>query len=405
MKNNKVYRSIKFAFYAKSVCQFSFSLTIVLVLQKMMLDGAYIASAFSVMTLVALVLDIPMGVFADRFSYRSAVLFAGIAEIFAYGSFLLSTSAIGFVYIGFLCKGISTALESGSFRLLLLDAANNGAQTAEENRKKFAHDIQNILRFASISGVGIGLYILKFSAFYPLVFGLFFSVLYTLIVATIQIDHYKPKRFKNIHEGLTILKEGFKFCVVPVQLPLLFYCIIEGFRNGTDQPAFSAFAKLAFGGEDLLWTLAIISFVVRTPSNWISHRLRIPTEKMISFTPLLFSMVGVLFFIMGKYPHSKVALFCIIGNFIIYSFRDYWFENWQARNVSIDPTIPRATALSALSFVQNLAAFLGTQILAAGSLLDKPQKIYSFCGLFIFFTMLGINVLSSKNMKAAKIDG
>lgn len=394
MKNSNTYRSIKFAFYAKSVSQFSFALTIVLVLQKMLIDGSHIAAAFSIMTLATLVLDIPMGVFADKFSYKSAVLFAGLAEILSFVSFLFSTKMLFFVFLGFLLKGISSALESGAFRLLLLDTVTLGNSDTESSRKQYAHDIQNILRFASISGVGLGLFILRFSEYYPLIFGLFFAMVYTLIIAVTHVDHVREKKFSSIQEGFNVLVDGFKFCILPAQLPILLYCIVEGFRIGTDQPAFAAYAKMAFGGENLLWTLAIISFVVRTPSNLISHRIKIPVEKMIIFTPLLFSLVGILFFIMGKQPTPGFALFCIVGNFIIYSFRDYWFENWQAHNINHDPAIPRATALSALSFSQNVAAFFGTQLLAAGGLLNNPQKIYLICGVVIFFSAMGISVMA-----------
>lgn len=403
MKNNNTYRSIKFAFFAKSAAQFSFALTIVLVLQKMLVDGSHIAAAFSIMTLATLVLDIPMGVFADKFSYKSAVLFAGIAEILSFVSFLFSTKLLLFVFLGFLLKGISTALESGAFRLLLLDAATLGKTDIDNARKQYAHDIQNILRFASISGVGLGLFILRFSEYYPLMFGLFFATAYTLIIGITQIDHVRERKFNSVKEGFGVLLDGFKFCILPAQLPLLLYCIVEGFRTGTDQPAFAAYAKMAFGGENLLWTLAIISFVVRTPSNLISHKIKIPVEKMITYTPFLFSLVGVLFFIMGKEPNPSVALTCIVLNFIIYSFRDYWFENWQAHNINHDPKTPRATALSALSFSQSAAAFLGTQLLAAGGLLNKPQEIYFICGAVIFVTTIGIGLMAHSRTKIKQV--
>lgn len=394
MKNNNTYSAIKFAFFSKSVAQFSFALTIVLVLQKMLIDGSQIAAAFSLMTLATLVLDIPMGVFADRFSYKSSVFLAGIGEILSFVCFLFASKSLAFVFLGFAMKGLSTALESGAFRLLLLDAATEGKSDIEKARKQYAHDIQNILRFASISGVGVGLFILRFSEYYPLAFGLFFAMAYTVIIGFTTIDHVRVKKFNSIKEGLNVLADGFKFCIRSSQLPLLFYCIIEGFRMGTDQPAFAAYAKMAFGGENLLWSLAIISFVVRTPSNWISHRIKIPIEKMITFTPLLFSLVGLLFFIMGKEPAPGVALTCIVLNFIIYSFRDYWFENWQAHNINHDPAIPRATALSALSFSQNAAAFVGTQLLAAGGLLNKPQKIYVLCGGIIVIASILVTLMS-----------
>jgi MFS family permease len=393
MKNSNTYKSIKFAFFAKSASQFAFALTIVLVLQKMLISGSYIASAFSLMTLVAVILDIPMGVFADKFSYRSAVLFAGVAEILSFISFLFSSKWVWLVFIGFLFKGISSALESGAFRLLLFDAANLDQIDPELARKQYAHDIQNILRFASLAGVGLGLYILKFSEYYPLLFGLFLASLYTLIISFTKIDHIRERKSTSFKEGFLILREGFKFCISPIQLPLLLYCILEGFRTGTDQPAFAAFAKMAFNGENLLWTLAIISFVVRTPSNILSHKLRMPIEKMILYTPLLFSVVGILFFIMGNFATSNIALVCIVLNFIVYSFRDYWFENWQAHNVSKDPNTPRATALSALSFSQNLFAFFGTQLLAAGGFLNSPQKIYVLCGIIIFIFSISIFIV------------
>jgi hypothetical protein len=335
--------------------------------------------------------------------YKSAVLFAGIAEILSFVSFLFSTKLLLFVFIGFLLKGISTALESGAFRLLLLDAATLGKTDVDNARKQYAHDIQNILRFASISGVGLGLFILRFSEYYPLVFGLFFATAYTLIIGFTQIDHVRERKFNSIKEGFGVLVDGFKFCILPAQLPLLLYCIVEGFRTGTDQPAFAAYAKMAFGGENLLWTLAIISFVVRTPSNLISHKIKIPVEKMITFTPLLFSLVGILFFIMGKEPIPGIALTCIVLNFIIYSFRDYWFENWQAHNINHDPKTPRATALSALSFSQNAAAFLGTQLLAAGGLLNKPQEIYVICGVVIFVTAIGIGLMAHSRTKIKQV--
>lgn len=399
MMNNSLYRSIKVAFFAKSAAQFCFALTIVLVLQKMLIDGSHIAAAFSIMTLATLLLDIPMGVLADKFSYKSAVFFAGVAEIFSFLSFLLSTHIVYFVFIGFLLKGISTALESGAFRLLLLDAASFANTNIEKARKQYAHDIQNILRFSSIIGIGVGLYILRFSEYYPLLFGLFFACTYTVIIGLTKIDHERQRRFDSVKEGFNVLIDGFKFCILPAQLPLLLYCLVEGFRNGTDQPAFAAYAKIAFGGENLLWTLAIISFLVRTPSNFISHKIKVPIEKMMLYTPLLFASIGILFFFMGKNPVPQIALFCIIANFILYSFRDYWFENWQADSINSDSSTPRATALSALSFSQNAAAFLGTQVLAIGGLLNKPQLIYVIAGPIICVSSFAIWFLIRRRSK------
>lgn len=401
MKLNNNYLLIRIAFFTKTVASLSFALIIVLSLQKLSISAKLIGSAFSLMPLIAIFLDIPMGVLADRFSYKSAALYASFFESLSTGAFIGSGIFPNLVYLGFILRGFSTALDSGAFRLLFLDVGAHHFQDEKIATKETSKEIQYLSRFASIAGVGIGLGLVSLSPYYALCFSFVFSIVSFLLVLKTKNEHVRNRKFHDFQQGFAVLKKGFSFSFSSLAIPILIYSIVEGFRTGTDSPAFTPYAKIALNGENWLWTLALISFAVRVPCNALCQKLNAHDDRLGFLTPLMFSLVGVSFAIMSQFPTPIIALSCIVLNFAAYSFRDYWFDVWQINTLGKGSEIPRATVMSAMSVLQNLSSFIGSQILARWSLLDNPPIIYLMCGVVILVGSLAIFAFQTSHQRAA----
>ncbi len=400
MKTNNNYNLIKFAFFTKTVASLSFGLIVILSLQKLSISSKLIGSAFSLMPLIAIFMDIPMGVFADKFSYKSAVLYASIIEVLSTLAFIGAGLFPNLIFLGFILRGFSTALDSGAFRLLFLDIGIHHFKEEAIATKNTSMAIQNIARLSSVIGVGIGLALVSISAYYGLIFSLFFSIATVAIVIQTKNEHVRNRKFHSFKQGFSALKSGFQFSFSSIAIPLLIYSILEGFRTGTDSPAFTPYAKIALNGESWLWTLALISFSVRLPCNWLCQKFNAKDDRLGFLTPLMFSLVGISFVFMSQFPTPIVAIICIITNFAAYSFRDYWFDVWQINTIGKEIQLPRATVMSAMSVLQNISSFIGSQILAHWSLLDNPPIVYLICGLVIIFgsiTIFGFQALHQRS--------
>lgn len=392
--NKKDYHWAVTAFISRSVATFSFALAGMLLLESLGVSALMRGSALSLMMLVTLLLDLPMGVLADRISNKTAVAIACFSDFIAFSLMLLAHSFPGIVFIAFAFRGAATALESGALRLLVLDSARGAFEDPEEGKRKSALDIQNGLRMGSILGATLALFSLRFSPYIPLGICILSSLIAGVCIRNLSIDLHRQKKFESVEGWYAQVKRGFQALAQPAMLPLLFYAILEGIRNGTDTQVFSIYARDVLGGVKFLWLLPLLSFAIRYPANKKVHKMNLANEKLGSGTLLSFAGVGFSFLMMGLFPHPVVAVLCFSLNFILYSFRDYWFDNWQIGLIERDAHVPRATVMSAISVIQALASSAGAQLVASSGWVEQSSKVYLALGIVL---MVGVGAVLVRN--------
>lgn len=84
------------------------------------LSDAEISALFAIWSLVGLVLEVPSGALADRFSRRGALVAAGLLQAAGYTVWVIWGEFAGFA-LGFVLWGIGGALASGGQEALLYD--------------------------------------------------------------------------------------------------------------------------------------------------------------------------------------------------------------------------------------------------------------------------------------------
>ncbi len=85
---------------------------------------AQIAVLLSVWSVTSLLLEIPSGVWADRYSRKNILFIGQIIRAVGYFIWLISPNFLGFL-VGFLCWGIKSALTSGTLQALIYDELKN----------------------------------------------------------------------------------------------------------------------------------------------------------------------------------------------------------------------------------------------------------------------------------------
>lgn len=94
------------------------------------LSDAQISALFAIWSAVAVVAEVPLGAFADRFSRRWSVVASGVCQAAGYALWTALPGFTGFA-VGFVLWGVGGALSSGALEALLHDGlAAVGAESA-----------------------------------------------------------------------------------------------------------------------------------------------------------------------------------------------------------------------------------------------------------------------------------
>jgi len=162
----------------------------VLLFQKHGLDALAISMLLSIWAGTKLVLEIPSGILADKYSRRNLVL---IGRVFKLIRFIVWTGAgsgilfgpFWYFAIGFTCWSISGALYSGTFSAFIYDELKTYGRESDYEK------IQGYMISASLSGIVIALFVGGFVAEISYYY-VFAASMITTIIAFIVLLSVKP---------------------------------------------------------------------------------------------------------------------------------------------------------------------------------------------------------------------
>lgn len=152
-----------------------------------------IATLLAVWAGTSMILEVPSGVWADKYSRRNIIFVGQVIRAIGYVSWLIFPNFYGFLF-GFICWGIKSALTSGTFQALVYDELK---QSKEEKQFTKVLGTTKTLSFAAILVASV-LASPAISLGYSFV--LIMSVLAVIISALIIISIPNVNKVESTHE-------------------------------------------------------------------------------------------------------------------------------------------------------------------------------------------------------------
>jgi len=181
-------------------------------------------------------LEVPSGVFADKYSRKNILVGAELARIIGYMFWLLMPTFAGFL-IGFVLWGIKSAFTSGTLEALVYDELK--ASKSESRYIKVQGFMQSLQYLAFIfAGLGASLAITKGYSF-VLIISIFALTL--AVGSLLSLPKVKPTESTGEKDYFKLLIEGLKFSV---KIPSILKIIV-----------FISFGQALFGALDEYWSI------------------------------------------------------------------------------------------------------------------------------------------------------
>lgn len=306
-----------------------------------------VATLLAVWSATAFLLEVPSGVWADKYS-RKNILFVGqIIRFFGYSVWLFYPNFLGFL-VGFVLWGIKSALTSGTFQALIYDELKLFGE-----EKKFAKILG---RTKTISFIAI----LVASALaspaillgYPFV--LVLSSVAVLISGIIIATLPKARNTESTHEKeyFSILKQGlhtaFKNTVV---FRLILFLSLAFALSGALDEFWTIFANNAGLPKYGLGLFLALMAASQGIASFFAHRFEKKSDKLFYS---LFILSGLVLFL-ASYLFFVPALLLLILFSFLFTIIQVVFES--KLHHSIDSTA-RATISSLSAFLTEVGALI-----------------------------------------------
>lgn len=290
-------------------------------------------------------LEVPSGVFADKYSRKNILFGAELARIIGYLFWLLMPNFLGFL-IGFILWGVKSAFTSGTFEALIYDElkANN-----EESRYIKVQGIIQSLGYAAFIFAGIGA---SLAISFGYSFVLIVSILALAVSSTAILLLPKARKIESTGEKeyFKLLKDGLKFSLkTPVILNIIIFIALGQALFGALDEYWSIFANQVGLSKQWLGIFFVIYGLVQVASSLIAYKF----EKVnIKFFEFLFLVNGILLVAAAYFFKVPVLILLFVFSF---SFKLIdTVTNSRLQHQISNPNV-RATITSVKGFFVELA--------------------------------------------------
>jgi MFS family permease len=326
-------------------------------------------------SMTAFLLEVPSGVFADKYSRKNILLLGQILKSLCYLSWLLFPTFWGFL-IGFILWGVESALTSGTFEALLYDLLKK--EGASDRYSKVLGFTKVLARTGFLAASALAAITIQFG--YPVI--LIFSII-SPIIAGVAIVSLKPVEIKKSTEEagyFNVLKSGIKTVGTNPRLIYIisFLVFMYGIGGALDE-YWPVFAK-AVGSPD--YGIAIFvgaCSVMEIIGNLIAHKLeKLPNKAMYS----LFILMGILI-VASAYIFNLISLALLVLYCGIDTILKTVYESKLQHQI---PDETRATVSSVNGFfieVMVFVVFIGFGAIANYTDYGQAFMVFGYVTVFI----------------------
>lgn len=306
-----------------------------------------VATLLAVWSTTAFLLEIPSGVWADKYS-RKNILFVGqMVRSLGYASWLLFPNFWGFL-VGFVLWGIKSALTSGTFQALIYD------ELKLLNEEKQFTKILGRTKTLSFTAILVASALASPAILLGYPFVLIISSMAVLIAGIIITTVPKAQNVESTHEKeyFSLLKEGlvgaFKNAVV---FRLMIFLSLAFALGGALDEYWTIFADEAGLPKYGLGLFLGLMSGSQGVASFIAHRFEKRTNR---FFYLLFLLNGILLFL-AAYLFSVPALLLLIMFSFFFTIIHVVFEGRLQHSIA---STTRATISSVSGFLVEIGVLV-----------------------------------------------
>lgn len=325
----------------------------------------------SIWSIVTLVLEVPSGVAADKYSRRHILFFAQIIRATGYLLWISFPTFWGFL-AGFVLWGIKSALTSGTYQALVYDLLKNHGN--EKDYAKIMGRAKTLSYLAILSASGGAALAIPLGYTFVLILSVVSVLLAGLAILFVSTD----TRHDSTHEReyLSILKEGFSFISKEktVFRLIILVAIVMALGGAIDE-FFSIFADLTGVSKSSIAIFIGAMSTIQALGSLFAYKF----EKLsIWFLCILLIPAGLLFYIASSILNlaSLVLLIMFSGIHAVSSLV------METKLQHLIPSNIRAT----ISSVQGFMVELGAIIIYVG--FGFLAEILGYSGTFRVFGLL-----------------
>ncbi len=314
-----------------------------------------ISALLAIWSLSVVILEVPTGVLADRWSRRKLIVLGSLSKAACYLVWIFSDRFELFA-LGFILWGISGAFISGAEEALLYDSLKQtGQQECFDKylgKGRFLSGIGNVL--AALSGGLIGTYL-------GIRFALCISVVSGLISAGIaflyqEVNYYR-ERIREEQQEKETFREAIAFLlgkkeILTFALMAVLVITMAGVLDEYDAMIATDYG-LAMAGVGV-W--AAIRFIMAALGSYFAHHMRRITERTFHIknrfaTVALLSLLGAISLAVAGLSRSIIVMALYGLYYLIMSVTEVLYEDYIQQRIEDEG---RSTVHSIISLVNNL---------------------------------------------------
>lgn len=194
-----------------------------LFLQFKGLNVFQIALLIGIWSVTQLVLEVPMGLIADRFPRRNLLIISMLAVCIGFSLWIKG----GFLFyaFGMILWGVKNSLTSGTFESFVYDELKS--QGLEQNYGKISSRIEGFFQFGLMLSAIIGGLLAKYSFNLVLISSIFISLLAALVLFTIETappikQIGKPKYLEILKNAIREIRSNYSLLMIILFISLTF---------------------------------------------------------------------------------------------------------------------------------------------------------------------------------------
>ena len=323
---------------------------------------------------LASILEIPTGVFADKHSRKTSLIYSGIMMVFA--SFLLLFAENKYLFIfSIILISFSHAFYSGALQAWFYDSLKELKK--ESSYKKIEGKAQLITQIGMAISTIIGAYLFQIYTKIPFMLLFLFQVFWLISIISIK----EPKRTKNNERYIIHFKKSLKYIFSKKKLALLLIVNISLILFYLSfMYVFNQIYLLELDFSPLLMGIFLVILrIIMSFGSFIANKIKITFN--IEFSSLLI-IQSIIVFLIGLL-NNFISLILIIILFFIFGIYSITLSN-EIQKLSSSKY--RATIFSIQSLINNI--IFGFGVLLFGIIVD----IYSTS---LYFIISSIFILCS----------